>query len=438
MTFLEKEFKPGDVGGVVIGNTMAGNQITADREALLTAVRAAKPNMAKSVEASELVPVAPVGERRRGGSNCVVERPRGAGPGGAACMPGRSRYLQEDGSRTDCDVEGSRTVGELRPAARRNRAHPAGTCIRTRPTAGSQEHHPDDRGILRRRVVGRSATDCRGRGSLEREDHSLDARGLDTRQINDMHQMTVMDPGGGMPLDAYNTTEDGPNMLAVDTGGYVIRNTNKFGGCTDADCPRRRHVLRHQLHALELGAGWVVPQNLRTHEAQGRLGSREARLSGNAVGDARQQCSNSISCTGARIGHGQSSCESTRGTPTVGFRWPSISSRHRQSAGSEETVPAAAAPVAVTGTSVATASPARSTAAAFALRPDSSGRIDQLARSQGSEAVRQGIASQGWDRYQKGDLEGASALLGKAVAGSRGATVGAICLRILGARVETS
>ena len=57
--------------------------------------------------------------------------------------------------------------------------------------------------------------------------YSLDARGLDARQTNDLRQLNVMDAGGGMPLEAYNAAEDGPHMLAVDTGGYPIRRTNQ-------------------------------------------------------------------------------------------------------------------------------------------------------------------------------------------------------------------
>ena len=66
-----------------------------------------------------------------------------------------------------------------------------------------------------------------------------------------------MDPGGSIPLEAYNTIEDGPNMLAVDTGGYPIRHTNNF---TDAltELPHSFHFalekefadLGHLLHAL--------------------------------------------------------------------------------------------------------------------------------------------------------------------------------------------
>jgi predicted Zn-dependent protease len=56
------------------------------------------------------------------------------------------------------------------------------------------------------------------------------------------------------------------------------------------------------------------------------------------------------------------------------------------------------------------------TSPGFSLRPDANGRVDELARRDGTSTGHQSLASQGWERYQKGDLEGASALLGKAIA----------------------
>ena len=57
--------------------------------------------------------------------------------------------------------------------------------------------------------------------------YSLDARGLDARQLNYMQQRA----DGRWRRDAprrLQHSEDGPNMLSVDTGGYAIRHTNKF------------------------------------------------------------------------------------------------------------------------------------------------------------------------------------------------------------------
>jgi tetratricopeptide (TPR) repeat protein len=53
--------------------------------------------------------------------------------------------------------------------------------------------------------------------------------------------------------------------------------------------------------------------------------------------------------------------------------------------------------------------------AGFILRPDAIGRVHELASAEG-EHDDQGPASRGWNRYQKGDMEGAAELLGAAAA----------------------
>jgi VWFA-related protein len=59
--------------------------------------------------------------------------------------------------------------------------------------------------------------------------YTIDALGL--RRNSDGTELSSMNPletAGQVPIGAYNTTEEGPNMLANDTGGYVIRKTNDF------------------------------------------------------------------------------------------------------------------------------------------------------------------------------------------------------------------
>ena len=308
------------------------------------------------------------------------------------------------------------TVGELRPAARRTvltlqaLASGLGRLLgRKSIILMTEGFFVEESWADLRQIVGAAA-----RSNVRI--YSLDARGLDTRQINDMHQMTVMDPGGGMPLDAYNTTEDGPNMLAVDTGGYVIRNTNKFADALTqiAHDAGTYYVISYTpSNSVQDGSFRKIsvrmkPKGVSVRAKRGYLATPSATLASNAPTPSAAPAPASATANPPASPREAPQPSASDGPPS-----PADIASPRAP---EETAPAAAAPVAVTGTPVATASPARSTAAAFALRPDSAGRIDQLARSQGSEAVRQGIASQGWDRYQKGDLESASALLGKAVA----------------------
>ena len=54
--------------------------------------------------------------------------------------------------------------------------------------------------------------------------------------------------------------------------------------------------------------------------------------------------------------------------------------------------------------------------AAVPLRPDASGRVRDLASRVPEKSRGKALATQGWDRYSKGDLEGAEKLLSQATA----------------------
>ncbi len=55
------------------------------------------------------------------------------------------------------------------------------------------------------------------------------------RTATELSAMNPLETAGQVPTEAYNTTEEGPNTLANDTGGYVIRKTNDFAGAMVED-----------------------------------------------------------------------------------------------------------------------------------------------------------------------------------------------------------
>jgi len=57
--------------------------------------------------------------------------------------------------------------------------------------------------------------------------YAIDARGLNRVVTAPFDQKLVDNPMGGPP--SFDAQADGPNSLAVDTGGFVIRNENNFG-----------------------------------------------------------------------------------------------------------------------------------------------------------------------------------------------------------------
>ncbi|HEY6214586.1 MAG TPA: VWA domain-containing protein, partial [Vicinamibacterales bacterium] len=228
LAFLQSEFKAGDIGGVVLGGAMIGNRLTSDREALMTAVRGAKPTATKTsrrVEMMEWPRLANEGEAVRialsNDRDALAQAER------RACQddPAMCKSLDPE----PMVMEKARTiVGELRPAARRTvmtlQALAAGLArVPGRKTIVlvSEGFFVEESWADLRQIVGAAA-----RSNVRI--YSLDARGVDTRQINDLRLQTPTDPGGGLPLETYNTAEDGPNMLAVDTGGRAFRHTNQF------------------------------------------------------------------------------------------------------------------------------------------------------------------------------------------------------------------
>jgi VWFA-related protein len=402
--FLTKEFKPGDVGGVVIGSAMAGNRLTSDREALLTAVRNAKPDFAKAslrlellewprfANESEAVRIALSNDRNVLGQ--VVRR---------ACS-------DDAGACKNIDPEplvlgkAQTIVGELRPPAMR-------TVRALQGLASGLARLPGRKTIILmtdgffieeswgdlRQIVGTAA-----RSNVRI--YSLDSRGMDTRQVNDPRQISVMDPGGSMPLEAYNTLEDGPNMLAVDTGGYPIRHTNNF---TEALSDIARDTSNYYVigyratHAASDGSFHAISVKVKRQGLTVR--ARRGYLAAASTASTTAQASVPAPAPAATA-------------PAAAL--PAAPIAAGPPAAPVVTEPAVSGGAAPVPAPAATAPAERSVAPALALRPDSSNRVNELAAREGGAGSDMSLASQGWDRYQKGDLEGAATLLQKATADS--------------------
>jgi tetratricopeptide (TPR) repeat protein len=212
-----------------------------------------------------------------------------------------------------------------------------------------------------------------------------------------MHQLGVMDPGGSAPLEAYNTAEDGPNMLAVDTGGYAIRHTNKFADAL-------AEIARDTSNYYVIG---YSPTNAANDGSFRKITVRVKRPG-----------------LRVRARRGYLASAGSPGTSALPERSPAVPPQPAMGAPVTETVvpsspagPPDAPPADPTSAEPHAAPvPAKPTEpAGFILRPDAIGRVHELASAEG-EHDDQGPASRGWNRYQKGDMEGAAELLGAAAA----------------------
>jgi VWFA-related protein len=395
ITFLTSEFKPGDVGGVVIGSNMVGNRLTSDREELLTAVRNAKATAEQTTRRlglmewppfksdAEAIRIALFNDR-----DVIAQVVR------RACPPDDPLICKNLDPEPLVLNKARTVVGELRPPAMRT--------VRTlQALASGLARLPGRKTIVLmtegffveeswadlRQIVGVAA-----RSNVRI--YSLDARGLDSGQLADIHQVSVMDPGGGMPLEAYNTAEDGPNMLAVDTGGYAIRHTNKFADAL-------AEIARDTSHYYVIGYSPTNPAN----DGSFRKITVRAKRSGLKV----------------RARRGYLASAGSAGTSHPPEKPPNAPSQPATSSPPIEAGIPSAPPIAPPADPAsvepkAAPPPAeRTEPAGFILRPDAVGRVRDLASAEG-ERDDQGAASRGWGRYQKGDLEGAAELLGAAAA----------------------
>jgi VWFA-related protein len=417
--FLTNEFKPGDAGGVVIGNTMVGNQLTTDREALLAAVRNAKPSMVKTSRRVELL------DWPRFNSEAEAVRIALSNDRNVLDQAVR-RACQDDPDLCAKGVDPApaimdkarRVVGELRPASRR-------TVMTLQAVASGLGRLPGRKTVILMTegfFVEESWADLRQIiGAAARSNvriYSLDARGLDTRQVNDLRQLSTMDPGGGIPLEAYNTVEDGPNTLAVDTGGYPIRHTNKFAAALSeiARDTSNYYVIGYTPSNVTMDGSFrkiavrVTRPGLKVRARRGYLATPPAVPATTAAAKPDDLASRSagLSAVASAKAEGPAKPNSAKADTPV----PAPATAKVDVTG-DTTLPVS------TGTSTSPAAPtpaaAGTPAAAVVLRPDSSDRVRALASRDGSETGKS-FATEGWDRYQKGDLEGAAEWLGRAAA----------------------
>jgi VWFA-related protein len=228
--FLKAQFQPGDVGGVLVGGTMVGNRLTGSGEELIAAVRSARISADQTSRRRDLQdwPRMSEVEAIRIAVNFdnyvldqVVRRAEREGASGRIPVDVRPTVMEK----------ARLVVNQLRPAA----AHTLTTLqalvnglarVPGRKTVVfmTEGFFVEESWAQLQQIVGLAA-----RSNVRL--YSIDALGLRRRDPGtDLREMTPLETGGSIPLDAFNTVEEGPNMLANDTGGYVIRNTNDFAG----------------------------------------------------------------------------------------------------------------------------------------------------------------------------------------------------------------
>ena len=402
--FLKTRFQDGDVGGILMGSTMVGNRLTADRQALVAAVQSAKLSPTATnllaqlreyprLSQAEAVRIALVNDTRV--LDQVADRAAREGPE----VSGRNA----PDLRPEIMSKSRQVLAELQKS----------TALTLKAMNGLLN------GLAR--VPGRKSVLFMTEGFLFEESwadlrllvgqasrsnvriYTLDALGL-RRGANgtDLAVMNPQETAGQVPTEIYNTTEEGPNTLANDTGGYVIRKTNDFAGAMVevARDASSYYVLGFSpSDASEAGKFRELTVKVKTKGLQVR-----ARRGYLAAGP--------------------------NGLPPVPAAVPAVQPAPAAAAAAAPpppdnaavaTPPAAPAPAkpAAPAAVLASAPPAELAAflpaSAIALRPDTNARVRELASKEGGSGEVKSLATRGWERYSAGDLESAESLLAQAV-----------------------
>jgi len=390
--FLTTEFQPGDVGGVLLGATMIGNKLSTDREVLLQAVRGARYTASQSARKLDEMDWPRISE---------PEAIRIALSNDSEVLAQVVRRAERDGAQSGGGGGRVAAAGpDLEPLVRQKAQQvlstlqpPAAQTMRTLAAlVNGLARIPGRKTVIFLSdgfYVEESWGQLRGVVALASRSnvrvYAVDSQGLQRRSTaTDPSQMNPLDTGAAIPTEMYNTVEQGPNTLAFDTGGYVIRSSNDFTG-----------ALKEI--AADTSTYYILGYSPINSKFDGKFRSITVKVKRPGV------------TVRARKGYMATAPASA---PPREVRPVSAEPA------ADPSTPTASAPGAVPAADPSAAGePAPSLTLprdAITLRPDEASRVRTLATKATDADRSKGLASQGWDRYTKGDLEGAEPLLEKA------------------------
>jgi VWFA-related protein len=386
--FIRDRLKDGDVAGVVAGTRMGNNRLTSVREELAEAVKSVKPltdNRSRHIELTREWPrlqdeaeALRIASNEREALNRAVTRACSEDPDACNRVPPDVQIL-EKARRVQRDVQRatSETLTALNGVAS-GLAKMAGpkTIVFLSNGFVAQELE-----TTLRTVVGQTA---RAGARI----YAVDVRGLSRGSGADLIDRAQADDPAGAPAQ-FDMQEDGPNALAVDTGGLMIRNENNIGRALDtiAEDANRYYVLGYQpvdanfdgkFRSIEVR---VARPGARVRARRGYLALEPSRMlmpqPVQRSTESAAEASGDVTPNGVLPPEGFLPPEGESYGPTGG----SVSS------GGVVSTPATAAPGGVR------------------LRPDANKRVEEL--SGGDTVSADAHARRGWEAYQRGDVEAA-------------------------------
>ena len=375
--FLANRFKDGDLAGIVAGDKMINNRLTSVRQELLDAVKQVKPS----------------NDSRRRLMEMTVEWPRLLDQEEAIRIARSEREPTQRAIMRACSddefqcrfadtavPEKARTIaGEIHRAtmAILNGMNGLTTGLARIPGPKTVVLISDGFAVLELETSLRSVVGQTARAGARV--YAIDTRGTNRSGAASVEQMQATDEAGGPART--DSVADGPNSLAIDTGGLMIRNENNIGRALDriADDAGTYYVLAYQPANTDFD-GKYRPIEVKVTRPGLRVRARRGYL---ALEPAKMLRPQPIKVPT---------------DPTL----PAVPSAAATSPAKSEASPA---PAPAAGAVVA--APSTVPEGTVRLRPDSQSRVKAL--SSRETAPASALVSRGWEAYQRGDVEGALA-----------------------------
>lgn len=250
-TFLKDQFRDGDVGGVLAGGVMVNNRLTSVRAELEAAAAGVKPNNDHRSRLNEL----------------TREWPRIRDESEALSIASENRDALQRAMIRACSDDQSAcqsAEGIIREKTRRFRTELQRSSLDTlnavNALAGGLSRIPGPKtvvllsdGLVTQEMESALQTVVGQATRAGARIYAIDVRGLNRGTIAGIGDQMLADNSAGGPA-RFDITEDAPNSLSVDTGGFFTRNQNNIGEALTsiADDANRYYVIGYQPENLTL------------------------------------------------------------------------------------------------------------------------------------------------------------------------------------------
>ncbi len=389
--FLRTGFKEGDVGGIVAGGKMINNRLTSVREELVAAAESVKPVSDLRSRNLELTRDWPrlqdeleaiqISEGDKDALQRAIIRACSDDPDACRVVP-PDMAVQQKARRFHTEIErltrdSLTTVNALASGL----AKMAGPKTIVLLSDGFVTERME---TALQQAVGQTT---RAGGRI----YAIDVRGLNRGRGAGIIDQAAADDEAGGPA-RFDALADGPNSLAVDTGGLMIRNENNIGRALGAI-------------AEDTGTYYVIGYRPTNQAFDGKFRQIEVRVK---RPDVR-----------VRARRGYLAVEPSRLIAPQPITPPSRPSVESKAADAEAAAGAAAPPglppveplpPAAVGKVVEGA--ATTTGSSMRLRPDAMDRVRELAGDSTKDAGS--LAAKGWAAYERGDVESAAVAFAEA------------------------